>query len=90
MRQLTAPVDHFAEEVDLNFGYGRADDTLPDVDSGEERSRPGSFRRKGTTQHPLDNVDIGAAAIQCTVAVTLSSLDKCHKSKRSTPHAAHG
>lgn len=90
MRQLTAPVDHFAEEVDLDFGYGRANDTLADVDAGEERRRPDNFRRKGTTQHSLDNVNVGAAAIQCTVAVALSPLYKCHKSKGSTPHAAHG
>jgi hypothetical protein len=87
-RQLAAPVSRVAEEADLDFGYGRADDTLADVDPGEERSRPDRFRRKGTTQHSLDNVDIGAAAIQCTVAVTLSPLYKCHKSKRSTPRAA--
>ena len=87
---LTAPVGRFAQKEDLDFGYGRADDTLADVDAGEERSRPDNFRRKGTTQHSLDNVDIGAAAIQCTVAVTLSSFHKCHKSNGSTPHAAHG
>src|SRR5262245_28832711 len=77
------------EDVDLNFRYGRADNGQADVETSEDHSGPGRCKRKETTQHTFDNVDVGTATIHCTVMVALSSLDKWHKNENCMPRAAH-
>jgi len=78
-----------AEEGNLNFGYGRADHHLAEINASEARPAAGGFSRKRSTQHSFDDIDIRSAAVQRTVSVTLSALDEYHESGKCIPHAEH-
>jgi hypothetical protein len=65
------------QQVHFDFRNGRAKGRSADID-GPEQSLARVIDREGTAQYTLDDVDVCPSAVQRTLEIDLSALEKGH------------
>jgi hypothetical protein len=77
MRARTIEV---VQQVDLDLRYGRAEIRAVEIDTLEGALPQRRLGRQSAPEYPLDDIDVRTSAIQRTLVIDLSALEKGHKS----------
>ncbi len=76
------------EKVNLNLRHGMAEGRIADVRPAEQPLRA-AVDGERVSQYPLDDVDIGAPAIQRTLNIAFSPVEEGHGQGGCTRRAHH-